>query len=52
VVVVPSDREITPIEGEPGWYRISGGHLKDIYEQQRTLVYKLERCMGTRDGGI
>jgi len=42
--VIPADKEIKAIEGEPGWYKISGGHLKEIYESQRILLFQLEQC--------
>lgn len=44
VVVVPDSREIKEVPGEPGWYKISGGHLKELYDQQRILVEELEEC--------
>jgi hypothetical protein len=30
-VVIPSDRNIVAISGEVGYFKISGGYLKDIY---------------------
>lgn len=43
-VVIPDSREIKEIPGKPGWYEISGGHLQELYEQQRILLEKLEQC--------
>lgn len=43
MVVVPADREIVEIEGQPGYFKISGGMLKELYEDQRLLLLKLEQ---------
>jgi hypothetical protein len=43
-VVIPDSRDIKAIPEKPGWYEISAGHLKELYEQQRILVEKLEEC--------
>lgn len=43
-VVIPDSKEIKEIPGEPGWFKISGGHLRELYEQQRILVEELEKC--------
>jgi hypothetical protein len=50
-VVIPDSNEIRQVEGEPGWFKISAGHLRSLYEQQRILLYQLDKCRGT-DGGM
>lgn len=42
--MVPDSREIREIPGKPGWFEISGGHLKELYDQQLDLVDALEKC--------
>lgn len=49
-VVVPSDREVVPVPDRPGYFVISAGMLKDMYDQQRELVDQLELCQA-RGGG-
>lgn len=48
--MVPSDRQIKPLENEPGWFKISGGLLQEIYQDNRNLLHELEQCRGM-DGG-
>lgn len=43
-VVIPDSKEVKAIPDKPGWFEISGGHLKELYEQQRLLVDSLEKC--------
>ena len=49
VIVIPSDREILPIAGEPGWYKISGGLLQELYQDNLDMLHDLEQCR--LDGG-
>lgn len=43
-VVIPADREIKEVPGEPGYYKVSAGFLKDIYEQNAALLLDLQTC--------
>lgn len=47
---MPADREIKPAPGQPGYYIVSAGFLKDIYDQQRILESSLEQCKLTCGG--
>lgn len=43
-IIIPADREISPVPGKEGWFFISGGHLRSLYEENRTLLYNFEKC--------
>lgn len=44
VTVIPDSREIKEYSGHPGYYIISAGHLKALFDQQRILAAELEKC--------
>lgn len=48
VVVVPADREVRALPGEPGYFRISAGHLQELYEDNLLLTHELEQCRAGR----
>ena len=43
-IIIPADREISPVPGKEGWFFISAGHMRSLYEENRTLLYNLEKC--------
>jgi hypothetical protein len=44
VIVVPSDRQVYPILNEPGWYKVSGGLLEELFSDNTKLLHDLEQC--------
>ena len=48
VIIVPADYEIKLDDQDGGWYRMSAGQLKEIYEQQALLLDKLEKCKANK----
>lgn len=44
VVVVPADRQLKEVPGEPGWFKISAGHLRELYEDNALLLQQLNAC--------
>ena len=42
-VVIPSDRELPPVPGHPGWHMISEGHLLDLADRESRWQAELTR---------